>query len=100
MELSIKQYYANTSKISSGNLSNTSWRIICHILEIPNFLSPEECDDIIRLAQKQGLVRSSTMDENLFEDEEKVGEDQRQVFEYYDYNKDDLLDIDEVSDIY
>lgn len=59
-------------------------------------MSPEECDDIIRLANEQGLQTSETMDEDMFEDEKNFQEAHDDVFEYYDYNKDNFLDVDEV----
>jgi hypothetical protein len=71
-----------------------------HFLEIPNYLSSEECDDIVRLAQEQGLETSQTLDEDLYEDPEGFQDDQSDVFEYYDYNKDNFLDVDEVSPMY
>lgn len=70
------------------------------ILEIPNYLSPEECDDIIKMAEEHGLQRSETMDEDMFEDVKNFEEDHNDIFNYYDYNKDDFLDVDEVSTLY
>jgi hypothetical protein len=67
-----------------------------NLLEIPNYLSAEECDDIIRLAKEQGLETSTTMDEDVFEDVAILQEDQADILKYYDYNKDGFLDIDEV----
>ena len=66
-------------------------------LEIPNFLSPEECDEIIKVAEEMGLETSSTMDQGLLEDEQYFKDDQDSLFEYYDINKDAAMDIDEVS---
>jgi hypothetical protein len=69
-----------------------------HILEIPNYLSSEECDDIIRLAQEKGLETSQTMNEEMGEDVDSLEEeDQSEFFEYYDYNNDNFLDVDEVN---
>ncbi|CAB4042776.1 Transmembrane prolyl 4-hydroxylase, partial [Paramuricea clavata] len=65
------------------------------LFEIPNYLSSEECDEIVRLAQEQGLEISQTLDEDLYEDPEGFQDDQSDVFEYYDYNKDNFLDVDE-----
>ncbi|XP_028401217.1 transmembrane prolyl 4-hydroxylase-like isoform X1 [Dendronephthya gigantea] len=69
------------------------------IFEIRNYMSPEECDDIIRLAKEQGLQTSETMDEDMFEDEQNFQEADGDVFEYYDYNKDNFLDVDEVTNL-
>ena len=44
-----------------------------------------------------GLETSSTMDQGLLEDEQYFKDDQDSIFEYYDINKDDVMDIDEVS---
>ena len=53
------------------------------------------------MADEQGLQKSETMDEDMLEDVKYFEEDHdhHNIFEYYDYNKDNFLDVDEVSAI-
>ena len=76
-------------------------------LEIEDFLSEEECDDIIFMAKTQGLERSKTLGEKVPEGEElspnrtaerNVPENPEETFQNLDLNADGSIDVAEVSD--
>ncbi|XP_032232869.1 transmembrane prolyl 4-hydroxylase isoform X2 [Nematostella vectensis] len=82
------------------------------ILEIPNFLSPDECDHIIELAKVSGLAQSvAGFDKEAYQggldreldavDETKpaAGPDDllAERFDTWDKNNDGMIDMDEIS---
>lgn len=77
------------------------------LTEIEDFLSEEECDDIIFMAKTQGLERSKTLGEKVPEGEElspnrtaerNVPENPEETFQNLDLNADGSIDVAEVSD--
>ena len=80
---------------------------LCHLsLEIEDFLTEQECDDIIFMAQTQGLERSLTLGEEIPVDEENsanrtaerlMPEDPADAFQQLDTNLDGHLNFAEVS---
>ena len=65
-------------------------------IEIPNFLTHEECDHIIHLAKKKGLKMSETTEEGLKYDTSALGKNTKKHFDLWDQNKDGQIDMDEV----
>ncbi|XP_048587475.1 transmembrane prolyl 4-hydroxylase isoform X2 [Nematostella vectensis] len=66
------------------------------IYEIPDFLSAEECDHIISLAEKQGLKNSSTVGDSLEKDIESLGSNSKEEFVYWDMDNSSMIDLDEM----
>ena len=65
-------------------------------IEIPNFLSEEECDHIISLAKKEGLQMSQTLKGGLKHDTWALGKNTKKHFDLWDQNKDGQIDMNEV----
>ena len=70
--------------------------------EIENFLTEQECNDIILMAQTQGLEQSKTFGEVNFKDEDAKNEtsaleDPAETFKLLDLNNDEHLDAGEVG---
>jgi len=65
-------------------------------IEIPNFLSEEECDHIINLAKKEGLQMSQTLKGGLKHDTWALGKNTKKHFDLWDRNKDGQIDMDEM----
>ena len=76
-----------------------------HIAEIEDFLSPQECDNIILMAETQGLQRSMTLGESNDKAEVAVNktlarvlpDDPLDSFHEVDVNSDGHLDSKEVT---
>lgn len=67
------------------------------MLEIPDFLSEDECKFIIRLAKLKGLEKSQTLfSENQDEAMEMLSVDQMDIFNLLDRNQDGQLQLKEV----
>ena len=71
-------------------------------LEIEDFLTEQECNDIILMAQTQGLERSMTLGEQSIIDETSgnstnATEETEETFKSLDTNSDGHLDVGEVS---
>ena len=86
-----------------------SWsHLTCHIffflLEIEDFLTEQECNDIIFMAQTQGLERSKTLGEQSL-DENGDGNDNSsnpelspaEIFQGFDSDNDGSLNVEEVN---
>ena len=69
----------------------------CFPTEIPNFLSDEECDHIIRLAKNEGLETSQTSKEGEKQDTMSLGKNTKKYFQVWDQNRDGQIDMDEVK---
>lgn len=69
----------------------------CFPTEIPNFLSDEECDHIIRLAKNEGLETSQTLKEGERQDTMSLGKNTKKYFQVWDKNRDGQIDMDEVK---
>jgi len=72
------------------------------LFEIENFLTEQECNDIILMAQTQGLEQSKTFGEVNFKDEDAKNEtsaleDPAETFKLLDLNNDEHLDAGEVG---
>ena len=63
-------------------------------LEIPNFLTDEECQRIINLASREGLDTSEVQDPETGINIEPTNE---KTFHSWDYNSDGVIDKVEVS---
>ena len=63
-------------------------------LEIPNFLTDEECQKIINLASREGLDTSEVQDPETGINIEPTNE---KTFHSWDYNSDGVIDKVEVS---
>ena len=63
-------------------------------LEIPNFLTDEECQTIINLASREGLDTSEVQDPETGINIEPTNE---KTFHSWDYNGDGVIDKVEVS---
>ncbi|XP_006822380.1 transmembrane prolyl 4-hydroxylase-like [Saccoglossus kowalevskii] len=68
------------------------------LFEIPNFLTDEECEHIIQLAEEKELTNSTTLEdmEEYDEEPEEVDMNMEDLFEGLDENKDGFLDVDEI----
>ena len=66
------------------------------LLEIPNFLTEEECQNIIDLASGEGLDTSEVQDPETGVNIEPTNE---QTFHSWDYNHDGVIDKVEVQNI-
>ena len=66
------------------------------LLEIPNFLTDEECQTIIDLASGEGLDTSEVQDPETGVNIEPTNE---QTFNSWDYNHDGVIDKVEVQNI-
>ena len=64
------------------------------LLEIPNFLTDEECQTIINLASREGLDTSEVQDPEIGINIEPTNE---KTFHSWDYNGDGVIDKVEVS---
>ena len=69
----------------------------CFLTEIPNFLSEDECDHIIRLAKNEGLETSQTLKEGEKQDTKSLGQNTKEYFHLWDQNRDGQIDMDEVN---
>lgn len=76
------------------------------LFEIQDFLSEQECDDIIFMAKTQGLERSKTLGEKVPDGEEQspnrtaernVPENPAETFLHLDLNADGSMDVAEIS---
>ena len=72
-----------------------------HLSEIEDFLTEQECNDIILMAQTQGLERSMTLGEQSRTNETSGNstnaiEDIEETFKSLDSNSDGHLDVGEV----
>ena len=65
-------------------------------LEIPNFLTDEECQTIINLASREGLDTSEVQDPESGINIEPTNE---KTFHSWDYNSDGVIDKVEVSTV-
>lgn len=66
------------------------------IFEIPNFLSEEECDHIIKLAKNEGMETSQTLREGVKQDTRALGKNTKEYFDVWDLNHDGQIDMDEM----
>lgn len=80
--------------------------LLSSFLEIEDFLTEQECDDIIFMAQTQGLEKSMTLGEQIPVGEEGsvnktaerlIPEDPADTFQQLDTNFDGQLDVGEVG---
>ena len=88
------------------NCDGQSYLLFVLSSEIEDFLTEQECDDIIFMAQTQGLERSLTLGEEIPVGEERsanrtaerfMPEDPADTFQQLDVNVDGHLDLAEVS---
>ena len=86
------------------SLSHLTFHFFFLSLEIEDFLTEQECNDIIFMAQTQGLERSKTLGEQSL-DEEGDGNDNSsnpesspaEIFQVLDSDNDGSLDVGEVN---
>ena len=84
--------------------SHLTCQIFFFLLEIEDFLTEQECNDIIFMAQTQGLERSKTLGEQSL-DENGDGNDNSsnpelspaEIFQGLDSDNDGSLDVGEVN---
>ena len=103
-----KSYEQITKKIFSfSNFFTCECKFLSILLlEIQDFLSEQECDDIIFMAKTQGLERSKTLGEKVPDGEEQspnrtaernVPENPAETFLHLDLNADGSMDVAEVG---
>lgn len=68
------------------------------VFEVPHFLTDEECDHVIKLAQENGLETSGVVSELLPSLSDGNEEEVRQIFTHLDFNEDKFLSPSEFAD--